>query len=240
MIYLLYGDDIRRARGTLAKFQERFRREVSDEWRFIDFEDDLLAPEFERIVAGDHLFAKKDYCIIQHASRAPEEFHDAIKKKVEQWKKDDSVIVFYEREVPLKNAIFEYIKKIAKSEEFAIPASQRRGAPKRDDRNLFVVGDLWGRREVSKLIVTYHKMIEVGFAPDDIMRTLLWHVKNLFLASVGKTREMKPFVARKAEAQARNFTPRALEDSYRALVMLDDKHKKDTLETRLLHFFLTN
>lgn len=107
-----------------------------------------------------------------------------------------------------------------------------------EDRELFNLGDAWGMRDSRRAISLYERLIQTGFEPDAILRTLMWHVRNVCLASRGYTKDMKPFVARKAESQARKFSLEDLERAYIELLSASDFRKKENLETRLLSFLL--
>lgn len=236
MIYLLYGENVRGALDTLKSFERRFRKEVPHEWQSIDFEDGDQ-DEKASIIAGDSLFARKGYYIIKHASRAEGGAADILKSKIKKWKDDTSVVVFFERGTPAKSPFFDLLKKSSKHEEFIRKDEIMRSG--RDDRDLFALGDIWGRREKARLIVAYEELLRRGYAADEILRTLVWHAKNIGLAAQGKTHGMKPYVAGKAKDQARNFMPGALHRAFDRLVLLDNKFKKETLETELLYLFLT-
>ena len=240
MIYLLYGEDVPRALNTLGRFRSRFRREVPSMWRQIDCEEEGEHSKIYFELGGQSLFGLKDFLIIKHASAAPEDTHDFFKKLVDRWTDDDSIVVFFERETPVKNKIFDLIfkNKNTKSEEFKKKGVQN-ASRILDNRDLFLIGDLWGRREKGSLVLKYEELLRGGHVPDEILRTLLWHIKNVCMAAVGKTQDMKPFVANKAREQARNFNGDSLERAFKTLVGLDNKYKKETLETGLLHFFLT-
>lgn len=107
-----------------------------------------------------------------------------------------------------------------------------------EDRELFNLGDAWGMRDSRRALSLYERLIQAGFEPDAILRTLMWHVKNVCLAGRGYTKDMKPFVARKAESQAKRFSPEELERAYIELLNASDFRKKENLETRLLSFLL--
>ncbi|MEK7576292.1 MAG: hypothetical protein AAB482_01220 [Patescibacteria group bacterium] len=241
MIYLLYGDDVTRALATLGRFRARFRREVPSVWRQFDCEEVSDQEQFYNELGAPSLFGSKDFLIIKHASIAPEDAHEIFESLIHQWANDDSVVIFFERGVPTKNKIFDLLlkNKKTKSEEFKVKSAPIvSGAV--SDRDLFIVGDLWGRREKVSAVVKYEELLRNGYSADDILRTVLWHARNVCLAAVGKTNEMKPFVANKALQQARNFSGNSLEHAFTTLVGLDNKYKKETLETGLLHFLLTH
>ena len=226
MIYLLYGEDVPRALSTLGRFRSRFRREVPSLWRQIDCEEESEQSKIYFELGGQSLFGSKDFLIIKHVSAAPEDTQEIFKNLVNRWANDDSIVVFFERETPVKNKIFDLIlkNKSTKREEFKKKEVQNVSRVL-DSRDLFLIGDLWGRREKNSLIVKYEELLRKGQAPDEILRTVLWHVKNICMAAVGKTREMKPFVANKALQQARNFNGDSLEQAFTTLVGLDNKYK---------------
>lgn len=124
------------------------------------------------------------------------------------------------------------LEKVSLGGVASLPKKERSG------NELFVLGDLWGKREKQKVYLLYHALLDAGFEADDMLRTLLWHVKNLNNASRGRTKEMKPFVAQKASEQARNFSDDALSDAYEKLTLMADPRGRDLLETKLLHFLL--
>ncbi len=108
------------------------------------------------------------------------------------------------------------------------------------DQELFALGDAWGKRERLKSVAIFEKLVAGGLEPDSILRTFLWHVRNLALATHKKAQEISsPFVARKAAAQAQNFSQLDIDGAYFTLMSISDPRGKDFLETRLLHFLLT-
>jgi DNA polymerase III delta subunit len=119
MIYLLYGSNIAASRQMLERFILRFKREAGPSWEMIDGADDGAASHIAQIGSGS-LFAKKDFYIIKRASALDIDMRDALKSHLERWAKDDSVIVFWEEGIPVKNKIFTDIEKCAnKKEEFS-------------------------------------------------------------------------------------------------------------------------
>ncbi|MEK7630728.1 MAG: hypothetical protein AAB417_01745 [Patescibacteria group bacterium] len=118
MIYLLYGSNTTASRGMLERFAVRFRREAGPAWEMIDCTDEAGGERLTLIGSGS-LFDSKDFYIIQHASMLDVDMRDALKSHLVRWTEDDSVIVFWEEGVPIKNKIFNDIEKYAnKKEEF--------------------------------------------------------------------------------------------------------------------------
>ncbi|MDA1334812.1 MAG: hypothetical protein O2794_02235 [bacterium] len=108
------------------------------------------------------------------------------------------------------------------------------------DKELFLLGDYWGRGEREKAFFHFEKLMMAGFKPDGVLRTLLWHVRNICSAEVGNIKGMSSFVLSKASNQARNFSHEELERAQEALVMWSDPRKKEDLETGLLYFLLAH
>ncbi len=109
-----------------------------------------------------------------------------------------------------------------------------------EERELFLLGDLWGRREKERAFLHYERLLSGGLGADQVFRTLLWHVKNLCLAASGEVSKMNPFVARKAKEQARNFSREKLSQAHEDLVMLDvhEKWGQGSIELGLVKFLL--
>ena len=237
MIYLLYGDDAVKSRAVLRKFRERFLRETGSAWRHIDCEDEDAVDRLATELGGQSLFSKKDYIIVEHASALPEKLVRTVEEMLARWQGEDSVIVFYERGTP-RSKLFKKIFEVAhKKEEFRGPGMNARKVP--DERELFSLGDAWGRRERTKSVALFEHLVSTGFEPESILRTLLWHIKNLALVSHKKAKEISsPFVARKATEQARNFKIEDIDGAYFKLLSISDPRGKDFLETRLLEFLL--
>lgn len=240
MIYLLYGDNVEKSRATLRKFRERFKREASGAWRHIDCEDDDAEDRLAHEIGGSSLFANKDFVIIEHPSALSEKAAGVLAHMLERWTEDDSVVVCYERGTP-KSKIFTLLTKLAaKKEEFKNPPESAR-LPKLGERELFALGDAWGRRERARAVLLYEALLRNGFEPFSILTTLMWHVRMVALVSHKKTEEISSaFVARKAAEEARNFTESAVDDAYFALLSMSDPRGSEFLETRLLYFLLTN
>ena len=286
MIYLVFGEDVKRSRELVREFEKRFVREVPAAYEIIDISIDQNYQFGAR-----SLFADKEYLIIKNASMLAAERYDEFNSHLKRWAKDDSVIVVYEESVPEKNKIFTALKKhSSKKQEFPIlkaaelerwldgevkkrggsitPAQKRlllvkggdnlwklerelekmllggespETSPVIEDRELFLLGDLWGRGERERAFLQYQRLLSGGFGADSILRTLLWHVKNLCLASSGQVSKMNPFVARKAREQARNFSQGSLPRAYEDLVMLDvhEKWGRGSIEFGLVKFLLT-
>lgn len=109
------------------------------------------------------------------------------------------------------------------------------------DKDLFLLGDLWGTRERERAFLKYQHMLEVGFDTEQVLRTLIWHTRTLLLIAKKETKGIHPFVARKATLQLKNFTRESLECAYSALVMFDvgAKWGKGSIEFGLYRFFLS-
>ncbi|MEK7649785.1 MAG: hypothetical protein AAB367_02420 [Patescibacteria group bacterium] len=118
MIYLLYGSNTTASREMLERFAVRFRREAGPAWEMIDCTDEAGGARLLAIGSGS-LFGSKDFYIIKYASELDADMREALKMHLERWAQDDSVVVFWEEGVPIKNKIFSDIEKYAnKKEEF--------------------------------------------------------------------------------------------------------------------------
>ena len=125
MMYLFYGENRNRVRETLGRFIERLRRDVPSSWHMIECAEENAASVLAGTLGAGSLFSKKDFFVIKSASGAGEEVAELLEPHIARWAKDDSVVVFAEMGVPIKNKLFENIKKHAKSEEFLYPSASK-------------------------------------------------------------------------------------------------------------------
>jgi len=81
------------------------------------------------------------------------------------------------------------------------------------DFNIFSLGDALGKRDRKNLWILYEKAIASGISPEEIHGTLFWQVKSMILSKSAKDAEeavLKPYVFKKSNSYAKNFTSEEL------------------------------
>lgn len=97
---------------------------------------------------------------------------------------------------------------------------------------LFAFTDALGDRRVGDAMRLLHQFITEGIAPERILWTVVWHIKNLAVCAdlaeknISETEAIKsmrqhPFVVKKSFKQARHFSQKELARMYKDLVVID-------------------
>lgn len=107
------------------------------------------------------------------------------------------------------------------------------------DDNIFALTDAIGARNTKVAVQLLHDQFALGTAPLELLSKISWHVRNLLLVKQSsdvnpRALGLHPFVARKAEQQAKNFSLQQLTGLYGQLVMLDRQFKSSAVDPELL------
>ncbi|MBU4298583.1 DNA polymerase III subunit delta [Patescibacteria group bacterium] len=122
MIIFLYGQDTYRSKRKLNELVERYQkiRKGGLNLKYFDFKDvsfNVLKDEIQQVP----IFKEKKLLILKNAFSNPE-FGEKLLKNLKAsesfFKKNDDTILFYEEGKVKKNALFNFLKKNAKSQEF--------------------------------------------------------------------------------------------------------------------------
>jgi DNA polymerase-3 subunit delta len=181
MIIFLYGQDTYRSKRKLNELVERYQkiRKGGLNLKYFDFKDDsfnFLKDEIQQVP----IFKEKKLLILKNAFSNPE-FGEKLLKNLRAsenfFKKNDDIILFYEEGKVKKNALFNFLKKNAKTQEFAflegeklknwaIKEFKNYGAkiePQALNKLLVFVGDdLWQMENEIRKLITYkagHKQL---------------------------------------------------------------------------------
>ena len=174
MIIFLYGQDTYRSKRKLNELVEHYKkiRKAGLNLKYFDFKEDsfnLLKDEIQQVP----IFKEKKLLILKNAFSNPE-FGEKLLKNLRAsesfFRKSDDIILFYEEGKVKKNALFNFLKKNAKSQEFnflegeklknwAIKEFKNYGAkiqPQALNKLIEFVGqELWQFSEEIKKLVNY-------------------------------------------------------------------------------------
>ncbi|PIS39453.1 MAG: DNA polymerase III subunit delta [Candidatus Nealsonbacteria bacterium CG08_land_8_20_14_0_20_38_20] len=201
MIIFLYGQDTYRSKRKLNELVEHYKkiRKAGLNLKYFDFKEDsfnLLKDEIQQVP----IFKEKKLLILKNAFSNPE-FGEKLLKNLRAsesfFRKSDDIILFYEEGKVKKNALFNFLKKNAKSQEFnflegeklknwAIKEFKNYGAkiqPQALNKLIEFVGqELWQFSEEIKKLVNYkngeiirEKDVEILVKPKietDIFKTI--------------------------------------------------------------------
>jgi DNA polymerase III delta subunit len=229
MIYVFSGSDT----DKKIKAREEVLKISQDREVFFVNEGNFSPEQFQNFLAGDDLFAKKYFVILD--SLISSDVSDLILDKAVEMKNSENIFVIIETEI-LK-APTEILKKVAKEwKTFDLPkASQAKF-------NIFSITDAFGARDKKNTWVLMQKAIYEGVAAEEILNILIWQTKNLLFVMGGedmKSTGLSSFVYNKSKSYSKNYKPEELKDISRELVkMFHESHLGLELEPNLEKFLL--
>lgn len=123
-------------------------------------------------------------------------------------------------------------------------ADVRRLVPAATESDIFAMVDALGQRNADQALIRLHQLIDAGEAATYLLYMItrqfriLTQVKELLSQgvappTVASKLNLHPFVAKKAQAQARNFSLAQLEEIYRQILDTDESIKTGRLDPEL-------
>ncbi len=229
MIYVFSGSDTDKKKEAREEVLKNFpKREV-----FFVNEGNFSPEQFQNFLAGDDLFAKKYFVILD--SLISSDVSTLVLDKAVEMKNSENIFVIIETEI-LK-APTEILKKVAKEwKTFDLPKTAQAKF------NIFSITDAFGARDKKNTWVLVQKALKEGIVAEEILNILIWQTKNLLFVTRGddmKSTGLSPFVYNKSKSYAKNFKSEELENISRELVtMFHESHLGLELEPNLEKFLL--
>lgn len=209
MIYLFYGNDIKKRKEAYEKLKESLgikEGKVS----FFTMDDYLFEEsKLEEYIFGRGLF-ESQFVVVLRGVLEDKEAENFVLSSLDDLKKSPNIFIFLETAV--SGSILSRFKKVAeKVEEFKQLIS------KTQPFKLFSLTDAFGQRNKKRAWVLYNKALVDGVSPENMMNILFWQVKTMLLVwgmsggpgDVKKT-GLHPFVFKKSLSFSSNFTTREL------------------------------
>jgi len=203
MIYLLYGNDTKRARlklSTLIKTLEAKKPDAT----LIRVEDDTFREDrLKEYIGAQGLFESRLIVVFDGVFKN-KDAGDGILSSLKELSQSENICIFLE-EVLDKKALILFKKYTEKIQIFLLETRAQR----KDAFNIFSLTDALGERNKKKLWVLYQKGILNDVPPEEIQRILFWGVKSMHIACSAQKGDMgglNPFVFRKMTRFARNYS----------------------------------
>jgi hypothetical protein len=160
---------------------------------------DDIGPEqniSDLVVTQSGLFGDTEFFVLTDMSRELD-----LKSLLEDYASSNNLIIFSEATVT-KKILGEFQKVGVEAQEFAPEAKEAKPA-----FNVFSLADALGRRDKKNLWILYQQALRSA-SVEEINGILLWQLKNmaLVLSSPSATKSMKPFVYKKNQGFAKNYS----------------------------------
>lgn len=220
MIYLIYGNKHEEVRkkardivtAQVAKKPDALHYRVSDEnWKEVSLDELLL---------GQGLFVQKYIVVFDHLLRKKEAESSAAEillTRLKEFAESEHIFIFTEGELTK-----EILKKFEKNAE-KIQELSKIEKKVEEKFNLFSLTDALGSRNKKELWVLYQTALMSGVSPEEIHPLLFWQVKAMLGAVNAPSPEeagLNPFVYKKSQGYARNFSKQELEENASKLVSI--------------------
>ncbi len=224
MIYLLYGQEVERARVKAHELVDSLLKKKPDASFFkLDLENWQEAA-FDEYVGGQGLFVQK-YIVFFDMLFQNKEVKEYIVDRIKVLKESDNIFIILESTLD-KATLTKFEKNSQKVQEFG---SNEKVAKKKDEFNMFSMTDALGSRNRGKLWTLYQKAVRSDAVAEEIHGMLFWQIKSMILAEVSKDAKeagLNPFVYSKAKGYAKNFKQEELKNISSTLVqMYHNAHK---------------
>jgi DNA polymerase III delta subunit len=226
MLYFLHGD-IAKAADKANQMSEAMLKKQPDASRFKLDHESFSAGELEELIGGQGLFSQK-YIIDLRRLFEKDESKEIILDKLEDVAASSNIFVWAEGEVD-EGDIKLVEKHAEKVQEFKIKT-----LPKKEDPNLFALGDALGSRDKKTLWLKYVDALSKSDI-QPVHGILFWQVKNMLLASKTSSADeagLSPFPYKKAKQYSNNYSEEELQSMAEDLIAIahDTRRGKGNFE----------
>ena len=96
-----------------------------------------------------------------------------------------------------------------------------------DDKRVFSFADKACRNDFSHSLIEHHRSQGAGVHDTELLRIIVWKLKNVFLVRRGEGGKLNPYVAQKAKYDASGFDEQGVFNAFWAGIMADSALKWD-------------
>jgi DNA polymerase-3 subunit delta len=125
MILFLYGPDTYRSRQKLNEIINHYQKihKSGFNLKYFDLEKDSFQ-QFKEAIDSLSMFKEKKLLVLKNAS-SNLDFKEKFLKDLKRFQNSKEIILFYEKELPLKDDFFEKLKKVSRFQEFNFLEGER-------------------------------------------------------------------------------------------------------------------
>lgn len=233
MLFLVYGNDLAKRKVYSDKLIETLQTKRPDAL-FTEYnENSFSLPLLDSLVASRGLFEEKNIVVIR-----------SVLDDIEVWEyvagaagklhNSDHGFVFINESVS-KKILDGFESAGATIKDFS--KTERASA----NFNLFALADLLAAQDGKRLWVQYHKALQQGSKPDEILGVFVWQLKSILLARSCSEQDsgLKPFVYKKSKGS--KLSDEQTKNLYKKLVVTfhDSKRGGETVDEALEKMILS-
>lgn len=199
MLYVCYGDRFaaREKSRELVKICKKKRPNAT----YIYLSELSLTHNLESLLYGTGLFETK-YIVLLDELLNYKEFAKHLLENLKEYQNSEHVFIIFEEEI--KEVILKKFKKVD-----TVFYKEEIKQDVKNSNNIFNFVEVFLKRDKSKTLVQFHKLLKEGESSEMMLNLLLWQIRNLNLANQETTATdagMKEFPFKKAKAALKNFS----------------------------------
>jgi len=239
MLYFIYGTDIDKVREKTHSLLDSLFAKKPNASFFSLTPESFSEAKLEELTGAQGLFEEK-YIVLLDRVLESEPAKEVVLARRKEIAESPHIFVAMEKTLDKKTAT--QMDKIAeKTQEFSL--NEKGGA--KEKFNVFALTDAFGNRKKKEAWAILQKAFLAGLSPEELHGILVWQVKSMLLASASdsaKESGLNPFVFKKAEGFARNFSESELKKISSELVSIyhDSRRGIVDFDIALERFVLEN
>jgi DNA polymerase III delta subunit len=210
MIYLFYGTDKIKARGTAHKAVEAAKKKHAGAEFFKLTPENFSENKLDELIASQGLFYSGSIVLVDSLSDDAE-IGEVVIKKIKEISESPNFFVFLEEKLD-KKELEKFTKYAQKVEEFKLPERKLNKkealALKGEKIDFFEFTDALGARDKKGLWQLYQDALREEVPSEEVHGILFWQIKAMISALKCKDAGeagLNPFVYNKAKAYAKNY-----------------------------------
>lgn len=227
MIYLIYGNKHEEVRKKVRAIVSAQIAKKPDALNFRITTENWKETNLEELLSSQGLFVQKYIVVFDHLLRA-DDIGEELMPRLKEFSESEHIFIFSEGELTK-----EILKKIEKKAEKVQECSEKKMQREEKPFQVFSLADALGSRNKKELWVLYQKAMLSGLEPEEIHRILFWQVKAMLGAMQTDSADeasLNPFVYKKSQGFARNFSGPELQSLSSRLVNLYHEARRGAVE----------
>lgn len=202
MIYLVGGSDFKKAQAKFGQYLAIFKAKQPTAEVFNFRSEDFNPAAWEEVIASQTLFAAKHIVLARRLSES-EPAKQAVERFLAEAAASPHAFLFYETGEDEK--FFKLLAGAARETKLF-----NQTLKPNESFNLFSLCDALSARDRRRLWLLYQEALRSGVSASDVFWKLAWQLKNMIIVAAAKNLKetnLKPFVASRALAASRHYSP---------------------------------
>lgn len=237
MIIFIHGEDKDKSRKKAHELIDNLRKKKPDASFFKINSENWSGEAISEYALGQGLFSNK-YIVFLDMVCENKDLKDSFMDKLDEMKDSENVFIILEGKLD-KASTTKIEKRSDKVQLFEIAEKPY----KKEEFNIFSLGDALGNRDKKNLWMLYRMAINHGKVPEEIAGTLFWQLKSIMIAGKSKDASssgLSPFVYNKSKNYLKNFKDDEIYKIIESLISIshDSRRGIGEMETSLERWIL--